>query len=393
VSRRVDEHERRARLAHRHRLIAARRTDDVAAITESLVGLHSSDPTSVYLSAMARMHRPSVDAVAAALFVDHIVMRHHAMRRTLWVFTPDTARVAHAAATTRVSSTETGKFIKLLAAAGVDDPEGWISSAGREVLDELDRLGQATTRVLGRRLPHLRIPLPVPAGRNTTIDQPALNRLLLGMGFAGHIARGEQTGTWANSQYAWSPMARWLPDGISGLDADAARIELARRWLRAFGPAPATDFAWWAGLPAGMSTRALEAAGGVEVDLGGGSVGLVAADDDEPVADPGPWVALLPALDPTTMGWKQRDSYLDPSLVTEVFDRNGNGGPTVWVDGRIVGGWAQRPDGEIAFELLEDVGSASLAAVEARAAALADEIGPVRFKVRFPAPMQRRLLA
>jgi hypothetical protein len=33
-------------------------------------------------------------------------------------------------------------------------------------------------------------------------------------------------------------------------------------------------------------------------------------------------------------------------------DPAGNGGPTVWFDGRIIGGWALRKTGEVAFRLL-----------------------------------------
>ncbi|GGM51142.1 hypothetical protein GCM10012275_22590 [Longimycelium tulufanense] len=39
-----------------------------------------------------------------------------------------------------------------------------------------------------------------------------------------------------------------------------------------------------------------------------------------------------------------------------MFDRNGNIGPTVWADGRIVGAWAQLPDGSIAWRFLHEVG-------------------------------------
>ena len=67
-----------------------------------------------------------------------------------------------------------------------------------------------------------------------------------------------------------------------------------------------------------------------------------------------PWVALLPGLDPTTMGWKERDWYL-PDAGADTFDRMGNAGPTVWVDGRVVGGWAQAADGEIRTRYLVDV--------------------------------------
>jgi DNA glycosylase AlkZ-like len=71
------------------------------------------------------------------------------------------------------------------------------------------------------------------------------------------------------------------------------------------------------------------------------------------------------------MGWKERDWYLGEHG-TVLFDRNGNAGPTVWWEGRIVGGWAQRPDGEIVYRLLEDVGSEAVASVEAEAERLAE---------------------
>ena len=75
-----------------------------------------------------------------------------------------------------------------------------------------------------------------------------------------------------------------------------------------------------------------------------------------------------------------------------MFDRNGNGGPTVWVDGRIVGGWVQRRDGTIAVHLLTDVGAAQRDEIDAAAARLQELLGDVRFTVRFPAPLQAALL-
>ncbi len=81
--RRITVGERRARLARRHRLVPATRTDDVAAIADSVVALHSSDPVSVFLSALARMRHPSIAAVEAALYEARSVIRFHAMRRTL----------------------------------------------------------------------------------------------------------------------------------------------------------------------------------------------------------------------------------------------------------------------------------------------------------------------
>jgi hypothetical protein len=87
-------------------------------------------------------------------------------------------------------------------------------------------------------------------------------------------------------------------------------------------------------------------------------------------------------LDATTMGWKDRDWYLG-GYRAALFDRAGNAGPTIWVDGRIVGGWAQSDSGEIALYLLEDVGAETTKAIEHEAARLTEWIAPIHLPWRF----------
>jgi len=126
------------------------------------------------------------------------------------------------------------------------------------------------------------------------------------------------------------------------------------------------------------------------VDLDGGATGFVLADDLDPVPRLEPSAALLPTLDPTTMGWKERDWYLGPHA-SLLFDRNGNAGPTVWWDGRVIGGWSQRRDGEIVFSLLEDVSADAIHAVELEVARVTAWLGDVRFSPGFLPPFQRAL--
>jgi len=178
---------------------------------------------------------------------------------------------------------------------------------------------------------------------------------------------------------------------LDAIEPAAAQAELLRRWLAAFGPATELDLRWWTGWTAREARAALAAVPHAAVDLDG-TAGLVLADDLEPVEPPEPWAALLPVLDPTTMGWKEREWYLGPHAPA-LFDRNGNAGSTVWWDGRVVGGWAQRRDGEIAFRLLEDVGADAVRAVESEAARLAVWLGDVRLAPGFLPPFQRGLAA
>ena len=386
----IDAAERRARLAVRHRLVPSRRTDDVVAITDDLVALHSTDPVTVYLSVLARMRHPLLGAVEKALYDDRVLVRHHAMRRTLWVGGHETVRLAHAAATVDLHRVQHRLLHNGLAAAGVADPDSGID-AGRDALLAALADGPTTARDVGRRLPDLAIPIPIGTGRQVT-TAAAHTRLLLVLGFAGDVVRARPTGTWINGQYRWAAADRWIPGGIAtGLDRRTAAAGLARRWLRTFGPGTRVDLQWWAGWTVATTTRALADVDAVEVELDAGT-GYVLPDDLGPVAPAQPWAALLPGLDPTTMGWKDRSFYLDPAVAAAVFDRNGNGGPTVWVDGRIVGSWVQRRDGTIALRLLADVDAARRAEIDAAAERLRELLGDVRFSVRFPAPVQAELL-
>jgi hypothetical protein len=90
------------------------------------------------------------------------------------------------------------------------------------------------------------------------------------------------------------------------------------------------------------------------------------------------------------MGWKERDWYLG-SHAAELFDRNGNAGPTVWWYGQVVGGWAQREDGEVAFRLLSEIPPDATEAIEGEAHRLREWLGSVRMIPRFRTPLEREL--
>ena len=387
--------ERRARLATRHLLLPATRTDDVPGIADALVALHSSDPVSVYLSTLARMRTPSVPAVEKALYDDRSVVRHHGMRRTLWVATPDVVRLIHAAATRRLFAIEHRRTAKLLGEAGVADPEQWLRTAREHVLTALHEHGAMSARTLGETVPELRQPLVLAAGSRNETTVAAHTRVLLQLAFEGEIIRARPVGSWVSGQYTYAAMDTWLPGGVGVMEERGAACALADRYLRRFGPVTTADLKWWAGWTVGLTKQALTDCGAepVQVETAPGEVepGWVAAGDEGPVDPSGTWSALLPGLDPTSMGWKQRGWYL-PEACAGVFDRNGNAGPTIWVDGRVVGAWMQTPTGEIRTEYGVDVPAAARAAVDEEAQRLLGAVGETRFTVRFLSPGHRAML-
>jgi hypothetical protein len=388
VNSRIDVEERRARLAERHRLLPRTRTDDLPQIADDLVALHSSDPVTVFLSAMARMAHPSIAAVEQALYVDRSLIRHHGMRRTLWVATPPVVQLMHAAATRDLLTNERRRTSQLLAASGVQDPERWLADAEKQVLADLRKHGPSNAREIGQRIEALRQRLQLAPGKSYAAVQSAHTRVLYILGFAGKMLRG-QPSNWINGAYRYVDAESWLPGGLGDLDPRLAAAELAARWLQRFGPATTIDLQWWMGWTLKRTRQALADCGAVEVDLDD-VTGWLAADDP-PLAPVEPWVAVLPGLDPTIMGWKQREWYL-PSTSLEVFDGVGNGGPSLWVDGRVVGGWAQTKDGSIHVHYFERVGADRRREIDQRIDELKSWIGETRFTVRFPGDIHARLL-
>ncbi|HEX3200046.1 MAG TPA: winged helix DNA-binding domain-containing protein [Propionibacteriaceae bacterium] len=384
----IDAEERRARLAERHRLLPRTRTDNLPDIADDVVALHSSDPVSVFLSAMARMAHPSIEAVERALYADRSLVRHHGMRRTLWVATPSVVRLMHAAATRDLLATERRRTAQLLAASGVADPEQWLAEAEERVIADLREHGPSTAREIGQRGAALRQRLHLAPGKAYAAVQSAHTRVLYILGFDGKMLRG-QPSSWINGAYRYVDAESWLPGGLGDLDPRQAAAELADRWLQRFGPATTFDLQWWMGWTVARTKQALADCGAVEAELDSGA-GWLAADD--PPLDPvEPWVAVLPGLDPTIMGWKQRDWYL-PSTSAEVFDSAGNGGPSLWVDGRVVGAWAQTKDGMIHTHYFERVAAARRREIDQRIGELKSWIGDTRFTVRFPGDIHARLL-
>jgi hypothetical protein len=385
----IDPEERRNRLAVRHRLVPSSRIDDLPQIADDLVALHSSDPVTVYLSATARMRSPSLAAVDKALYEDRSLIRHHGMRRTLWVSTPEVVRLIHAAATRDLIAGERRRTAALLAASGIDDPERWLDDAAEQVLADLHEHGPSTARELGRRVEALRHPLQLSPGKKWAATQSAHVRVLLALCLQGKLLRGKPVGSWINGAYRYAAADFWLPGGLGDHQPRQAAAELAGRWLRRFGPATTSDLQWWMGWTVARTKQALADCGAVETGVDGG-VGWLARDDPGPaVAEP--WVAVLPSLDPTTMGWKSRGWYL-PAAAAEAFDRNGNAGPTIWVDGRVVGAWAQDRQGEIRTHYFERVAVTRRQEVQARVTELKALVAETRFTVRFPGAIQARLL-
>ena len=372
---------------------AARVDDDVAAIARSVVVLHATDPGTVVLSALARMRAPDLGVVERALYEERTVLRMLGMRRTVYTVSLDAAPIVQASSTDAVAARERKRLVALLEEKGVAaDGARFLRTVERATMAKLTELGDATAAEITAHVPALATQMAIAEGKPYAGQVGVSSKVLFQLAAEGLLGRDRPRGGWTGSQHRWAPITRWFPDGMPKVEAGTARVELVRRWLERFGPGTEADLKWWTGWTLGQTRAALAGLDTEEVDLGG-TTGLVLGDDVDPAEADEPWVALLPSLDPTTMGWQERRWYLADEHRTQVFDRFGNAGPTVWADGRVVGGWAQRKTGEVVVRLLDDIGAAQAAAVAAEAARLEGALGPLRLVPRFRSPLDRELTA
>jgi len=386
--RHVSRDERRTRLGVRHHL--ADTVDTVEEAAEVVLGLHASDPATVYLSARSRVDGFSTSDLERALYDDRTLVRLWGMRRTLFVTTRRLAAIMHAASPDAFGAAERRRFERLLTEQDKAPDAGvWIDQVESKVIEQLAARGATTANELRKMIPELSETLTFGEGKSWGGTVGVSTRILFMLAAQGRIVRGRPLGSWVSSQYRWTLTSQWLGAPLADMEPAVARAELVRCWLRQFGPGTTTDIKWWTGWTVRNTRAALAKLDAVEVDLDDGP-GWLLADDLDPVEPVSDWVALLPGLDSTVMGWKERDWYLGDHTPA-LFDRNGNAGPTVWWNGRVVGGWAQQESGEVAVRLLSEVPAGAQEAIEDEAHRLSEWLGPIRIIPRFRTPLEREL--
>ena len=381
----VDTAERRSRLAIRHRLAPGHLAADALDVAHSLVALHATDPPTVVLSARARTLGLTTDAVERALHEDRSLIRVMAMRRTLWVVPRALLPAVLAGAADRVAESERRRLIKEVERAGLhDDGAAWLDAASTQVLEVIGT-DELTSSALRERAPLLEGQLEYGVGRSWGSIASVAPRVLTILCAEGRVLRATNDGGWYVSRPRYAAAGHWLGHPVEERSTDEAVDELVEAWLRSFGPGTVDDLVWWLGSTKARVRGALSRLGAVAVGLDDGT-GYLLPDDLDVVEAPEPWVALLPVLDPTTMGWKDRDWYVGEHRWL-LFDSAGNAGATIWCDGAIVGGWWQLEDGTVRTELLEDIGTEATVAVGEQAAALTTWFQGRRVMPRFPSPL------
>jgi len=299
----IDDAERRARLARRHALAPQHRVADVLAATRAMTVLHATEPATPYLSLFARIGSFARADLDGALFESRSLVKQLAMRRTLFVFPRDLLPAAVSGPSARVARQEYGRLVKDLERSGVTgDGAGWLAVAREAVLRRLAGGSELSAKQLREGLAEL-------AGQVSWYEHKPYGqvlhvapRVLAWLSAAGELVRGRNAGHWRITRPLWTRMDDWLGAPVSRCEESVGYAELARRYLRTFGPVTERDLVWWFGATKGAMRQALSDLNAVQVRLEREQAGWVLPDDVDPEPPAGPWAALLPALDSTALG-------------------------------------------------------------------------------------------
>jgi hypothetical protein len=355
------------------------------AATRAMTVLHATEPATVYLSCWARVNALKVADVDRALYEDRTLVKQLAMRRTLFIFPRDLLPAAWASASARVAVNERARMARDAVKAGLAaDGDGWVDRAAADILAVLAETPDGLPALeIRRAVPMIDVRIAVTGGEIWSAP-----RVISHLGANADIVRGVNTAGWHASRPRWLLMRNWLDEIPEPWTAADGYRELVRRWLWTFGPGTEDDMVWWLGATKTVVRAALSALEAVAVSLDHGRVGWLLPEDVDEMPEVEPWVALLPVLDPTVMGWKERDFYLAPHRA-QIFDTRGNAGSTAWVDGRVVGCWVQDRAGVVSVRMLEEVSAAARRRLDAEADRLTAWLAGVKVPTIYSSPAMK----
>lgn len=233
------------------------------------------------------------------------------------------------------------------------------------------------------------------AAHGLRLEGQARPHLLSRAALEGTICFGPDRGT----EPTYVLLSDWVDQEHRGhsLSQEAAHTELARRYLKAYGPATPEDLAAWSGMPMSKTRAAWQTIADqlIEVEIANRPAWILKSRaawlDELPAHAPthahAPIVRLLPRFDTYLLGYQKRDLSVPPQHAKRVNAGGGMIHPTVMVDGRVVGTWkstCKRNYLDVGVEPFDELAPEVHAGLEAEVADLARFLGVQIFPLPFP---------
>jgi uncharacterized protein YcaQ len=313
----------------RQHLLERAPPDHAISVVDDILGLNAQGALNFQLSLWNRVSGLSHDFLPHALFEKRSLVRSWLMRDTVHII-PASSLGLYRAALKRPLMNEWNRWT--VKTGTKESPEAW-EPQYPQVLERLKTRPLTMNKLLEEM------------GWSHKDAKRILNRLVREMSLQGLLCHATSSGPWYhNTQHSFARVDVWLPS-LAGepQEEDEALRELAQRYLRSFGPATGSDFAYWSGLRVRDARPAFEAISDLteEVSISGQRRKYLVLEEDADQLnnsrDPPLHVRLLPQFDALIMGHKTRFMRSDDRK--SVFLPRAGVSATILVDGRIRGTW------------------------------------------------------
>ncbi len=330
----------------RHHLLGARRSTAVA-IASDVCGVQAQFMSAACLQLWARNHGITRSHIETALWQQRSLVRVSLMRQTLHLVPADQFPVYIAA----VRNSRVAAVLRIMARFKISREEAGDFTG--LIMDALSSrpLSHAAIRAAVRPKVSKRVRAWMDKV-SSIVRLPVVEGLICYSPSEGNEATFIRVDQWLGKQAAVSD--------------EKARMELMRRYLRAYGPATLTDFAHWSGMPA-REVRLLPALLAAELaetrvektvcfvlrkDVDALRAGMEGQD----------CVRLLPHFDPYLLAHRAKDHLVEARHYKRVYRNQGWISPVVLINGTVAGVWEYKRQGSKLRVTIEPFGKLSRAA-------------------------------
>jgi hypothetical protein len=311
-------------LLHKQHLTDDSKIDDIIQIADDLCGLHSTNLTTSYLSLFARSNTFFKIDLENELYIKRNLGRIRGMRRTLFIESKKMIPIVHAATSELINKS----FEKYMEVRGI-------------IRQDYQTISSQILKILkGKELSAAEIR----AKLDSKLDVPGIiqimcnNRLLI---------REKPIKDWKDRRNKYALFQEYFPNlNVTELSETEAIQKLIERYIKTYGPVTENDISWWSGLTKTKIREALNNLGiQIErIEISGLSGKYLLSSDNVKVLEKqkinqGCILNILPELDPYTMGYKERERYIDKKNYNNVFDKSGNATATILLNGETIGVW------------------------------------------------------
>ena len=320
-------------LSRQHLLERAPR-DLALDVVDEILGLNAQGATNVQLSLWNRVADLETGFIPRALHVDRSLVKTWLMRNTVHVIPSKQLPIYH----------------KALGRSLIREWNRWTTKTGsKESATSWEPLYSQVLKALEGGPLTIRQLHDVLKWKDGE-SRITVSRLVREMSLRGLLCHSESSGPWHHTtQYSFARVDKWLL-GINqeSQSEDEALTSLVRGYLRAYGPASISDFAYWAGMKVSEAKPAFDGLSDslVEVVVPEQRGKLLILNEDVPtlleVEERPSVVRLLPCFDALIMGHKDKTRFIDPRVLNRILLPLGDIAATIMADDRVQGVWTLR---------------------------------------------------